>query len=270
VHPEAIDSISPLAADLRAHDPDRYTASLFAPPFSRDALIALYAFDHELARLPKIVREPMAGLIRLQWWQDIIDRIDDNQTTHHPVVQGLHRALTKGGLDAVHLKRAIDGRRRPFEDERPSDLQTFERYLLDIGGSITSAAAALLGAEDGETMAVANRVGLVRAAFEQLITLERPVSDLGPWLPSEWLESPDHPNGRASTAGANTCLATWALGELAEARRQQGSIVRSLLAAFFPGTLAGIRLRGSIGRSHQTRLPTAVPKLIWCWIRGRF
>ena len=70
---EAIEQLSPLAKDLRAQNPDRYLATLFAPAACRSSLIALFAFDHEIARAQWNMREPMAGLIRLQWWQDVID-----------------------------------------------------------------------------------------------------------------------------------------------------------------------------------------------------
>jgi phytoene synthase len=71
----AIDGLSPLATDLQAQDPDRYLSTLFASSNLRPALFALYAFDHEIARIRHIVREPMAGLIRLQWWRDALDAI---------------------------------------------------------------------------------------------------------------------------------------------------------------------------------------------------
>lgn len=267
---DAIDSLSPLASDLRANDPDRYTATLFAPPQARTSLIALYAFDHELARLRTVVREPMAGLIRLQWWEDVVDGLEADRPLHHPVVQGLRRAVADDGLDVGHLKRAIDGRRRPFEEDQPPSLQTFERHLRDIGGGITSAAAALLGVDDERALATADRVGTVRAALEQVRLLERSTDGHGAWLPSTWLEPTGDRHDEAALATVLNRLAEWALAELAHARHERGSIARSSLAAFFPGTLAGIRLRSPRQRRHQAALPTAVPKLLWCWLRGRF
>ncbi len=43
---------------VRAHDRDRYLATLFAPADKRDALFALYAFNHEITRVRDAVREP--------------------------------------------------------------------------------------------------------------------------------------------------------------------------------------------------------------------
>lgn len=267
---EAIEQLSPLARDLRAENPDRYLATLFAPPARRSAMIALYAFDHEIARAQWIVREPMAGLIRLQWWQDVIEGFSSGKAVAHPVVQALQRAVTEDGLDKACLERAIEARRRPLEDDELPDLQIFERYLLDIGGAISCAAARLLGSNKLEVMAIADRVGLVVAALEQLRFLQISTSDRKVWLPTEWVDEESEKTGGNSHAAACRRLAHWAAVELVEARRQQVSIPRSILPTFFPGTLAGIRLLDPIHENHLPPLPTAVPKLIWCWMRGRF
>jgi phytoene synthase len=58
-----------IAALVRRHDPDRFLTSLFAPPAQRDALLTLYAFNHELARAREVISEPPLALIRLQWWR---------------------------------------------------------------------------------------------------------------------------------------------------------------------------------------------------------
>jgi phytoene synthase len=44
----------PIAALVRRHDPDRFLTALFAPPAKRDALLTLYAFNHELARAREV------------------------------------------------------------------------------------------------------------------------------------------------------------------------------------------------------------------------
>ena len=67
------------AAEVREHDPDRYLATLFAPADAREALFALYAFDHEITRVRRMVSEPVAGLVRLQWWREALDALAADQ-----------------------------------------------------------------------------------------------------------------------------------------------------------------------------------------------
>ena len=100
----ALKSLSPLAADVRVHSPDRYLSTLFAPPQYREALLALYAFDGELARIQQIVSEPMAGLIRLQWWDDVIDGLGSGDAVAHPIIQALDRAVAENGLETDVLE----------------------------------------------------------------------------------------------------------------------------------------------------------------------
>ncbi|MGZ5895708.1 MAG: squalene/phytoene synthase family protein [Xanthobacteraceae bacterium] len=57
---------------VREHDKDRFLATLFAPADRRKYLLALYAFALEIGRVKYLVHEPMAGIIRLQWWRDAV------------------------------------------------------------------------------------------------------------------------------------------------------------------------------------------------------
>ena len=54
--------------EVRAADRDRFLAVLFAPEPQRRDLLALLAFDHELARTRTVTHEPMMARIRLEWW----------------------------------------------------------------------------------------------------------------------------------------------------------------------------------------------------------
>ena len=56
----------------RAHDRDRWLSALFAPTAARPHLHALSAFNYEVGRLREIVREPLAGELRLTWWRDAL------------------------------------------------------------------------------------------------------------------------------------------------------------------------------------------------------
>ena len=250
---ESFDQLSPLAVDVRTQSPDRYLATLFAAPERRESLFALYAFDHEIARVRTVVREPMAGLVRLQWWDDVIDGFERDDKVAHPVVMALQRAVTEGELNAAYLKRAVDGRRRLFEEEEPSGHAFWEHYLVETGGSIACAAAALLGADGRETLAVADRVGAVSAAWEEVSALD-----------CDAMSATSRPENESENIGS------WARREIADARRQSASITRAELPAFFPGTLAGVRLRDPARYLQRPFLSTAVPRLAWCWLRGRF
>lgn len=271
-----IESISPLAADLRSENPDCYLATLFAPAAVRRSLIALYAVDNELARIQRVVNEPMAGLIRLQWWDEVIDGFERDKRVFHPVVAELKRAVAVDGLDINCLKRAIDGRRRPFEVDQPPDIVAFERYIKTVGGSIASAAAALLGITNPVSLAVAERVAVARVVLEQVSVVERADAARSLWLPLAWGNQNDGDQKVALEAETSSNrliihhLAELGLSELAKGRAEQVSIKRPQLSAFFPATLAGLRLRNRLREERLNTLSNGAAVLAWSWLRGRF
>ena len=57
---------------VRRADRDRFLGALFAPEPARADLLALLAFDHELARTRTVTREPMLARIRLEWWREAV------------------------------------------------------------------------------------------------------------------------------------------------------------------------------------------------------
>ena len=57
---------------VRSADRDRFLGALFAPEPARTDLLALLAFNHELARTRSVTREPMLARIRLEWWREAV------------------------------------------------------------------------------------------------------------------------------------------------------------------------------------------------------
>src|SRR5580692_10092833 len=116
------DRLSPVAALVRRHDRDRYQTVLFAPAARREALFALYAFNYEVARVREIVREPMLGQIRLQWWREVIDvAYGGGQVRHHEVAEPLTATIREYGLNRAYFDRLIDTREHDLSDESPAD-----------------------------------------------------------------------------------------------------------------------------------------------------
>src|ERR1700749_1787963 len=101
---------SRLGASVRAADPDRYFSALFAPAPLRPALLALYAFNHEVARIAETVREPMLGAIRLEWWRETVEQAARGAPRNHDVARGLADLLAAHTLDPAMLEGIIAAR----------------------------------------------------------------------------------------------------------------------------------------------------------------
>ena len=55
------DAFAHCGALVRAADKDRFLSALFAPAEHRGALLALYAFNIEIARIREVAREALPG-----------------------------------------------------------------------------------------------------------------------------------------------------------------------------------------------------------------
>jgi phytoene synthase len=92
---------------VRAADKDRFLATLFAPAEHRGALFALYAFNLEVARVREVVRDPLAGEIRLQWWSDVLHGADRGEVEAHPVAAALRATIARYALPVARFE-ALD------------------------------------------------------------------------------------------------------------------------------------------------------------------
>src|ERR1700722_19396499 len=93
-----------LAQSVRAADPDRYFSALFAPTPVRPLLLALYAFNAEVARVAETVREPMLGAIRLEWWRETAEGASKGTPRNHDVARGLVALFEAGRVGLADLE----------------------------------------------------------------------------------------------------------------------------------------------------------------------
>src|SRR5690349_9907669 len=91
-------ALSYCGQEVRKFDNDRFLTGLFAPADRREALFALYAFNHEIAKTREVVSEPVLGQMRLQWWFDSIEGIYAGTVPAHAVLQPLAEAITGHNL----------------------------------------------------------------------------------------------------------------------------------------------------------------------------
>jgi phytoene synthase len=156
-------AIAICTANLRRHDSDRYFSSLFAGAEGHRALVSLYAFNLEIARIREVVSEPMLGQIRLQWWRDAIGEIYDGSPRKHPAVTALHHIVKRRKPARARLEAMIDGREFDMAEEPPGSLGDLAHYARQTSGELTCLALEILGVRDDASMAVAYDAGIAWA-----------------------------------------------------------------------------------------------------------
>ena len=84
-------SAEDLSKVLQQADPDRRLAALFAPAELRARLFALYAFNHEIARIADATSESLIGEMKLTWWRDAVSDLylDAPKVRRHSVTEAL-------------------------------------------------------------------------------------------------------------------------------------------------------------------------------------
>jgi NADH dehydrogenase [ubiquinone] 1 alpha subcomplex assembly factor 6 len=161
------EALSYCAAEVRRWDYDRYLAGLFAPAAARERLFALYAFNHEIAKVRETVREPMLGQIRLQWWREAIAGIYEGKIRKHPVVEALACAI--GGANAAAnparagFEALIDAREFDLAGRAPASLAELEAYCAGTSSQLLWLAAEMLGARGEGTREALRPVGIAWA-----------------------------------------------------------------------------------------------------------
>jgi phytoene synthase len=132
---------------VREADRDRYLASLFAPAERRPHLYALYAFDIEIARVGYVVREALAGEIRLQWWREALAGRVPGEVAAHPVAAAFLDTVAQCGLPAEPLDRLIDTRALDLYDDPLSTLGELETHGRNTASTVFNLAAHILDRE---------------------------------------------------------------------------------------------------------------------------
>ena len=136
-------SLEACAEKVARGDPDRFAATMAAPPDLRARLWPLYAFNLEVARAPWVTAEPMIAEMRLQWWRDVVA---EPVPRAHEVAGPLHGLIREAGLPVEVLDRMVEARRWDIYREAFEDRAAFDAYLEDTAGGLMWLAARATGA----------------------------------------------------------------------------------------------------------------------------
>jgi phytoene synthase len=131
-----------LDAEIRRADPDRWLASRFVgEPGARAGLIALYAFNHELARAAEVASQPLIGEMRLAWWREAIEEIFEGRAVRsHPTALALKAAVHERHLPRAGLEALVDARLRDL-DAWPLKPDEAVHYIDATSGALMALAA---------------------------------------------------------------------------------------------------------------------------------
>jgi phytoene synthase len=235
---------------VRTGDKDRYLSSLFAPDHLRPRLLALYAFNIEIARIRETVSEAMLGEIRLEWWHDAIEGLYAGTQTGHPVIAGLAPAIAEAGLPKHAFINMIEARKFDLYDDPIPDLGALEGYLGETSSMLIQLAAMTLARDQAKSLAeVSGLAGVAMGIAGLLRSLPLTRARGQCFVPKEMLERQDLSPAHLLTARNPEAIATVlselrtnAANRLAEARAKAASIPPETFPAYLPASLTGLYL----------------------------
>jgi phytoene synthase len=256
---------------VRAADRDRFLTALYAPAEHRGAVLALYAFNIEIARVREVVRDPLAGEIRLQWWTDALSGGGRGDVEANPVAAAVTTAMTRYGLPAQRLLALIAARRFDLYDEPMATLADLEAYAEGASAGLIALAAHVLAAErPSKVDRLARHAGIAQAITGLLYALPVHVARGQLYLPAEILHR--HDTGRAELSNREVTpalraalaeLRAVARHHLAAARQLIGDVPPAVLPALLPAALAHPMLE----RMEDARYDPFAPRDIAPWRR---
>jgi phytoene synthase len=172
-----------IEAEVRRADPDRWLASrLISDPALRTDVLAVLAFDAELARVRTVVSEALLGEIRLTWWQEALDEITQHRPVRrHPTVQAMAQAIESRHLSLVLLSSLIEAR---IEDLDGAAFDDPDKAMAHIDQASVALSALVLqilspGTDLHAVQAVSRAYGLARLRLAGRLTPELAVN----WAP---------------------------------------------------------------------------------------
>lgn len=156
---------------VRSADHDRYLSALYAPADKRDALLALYAFNAEVASVRDRIHEPLPGEVRLQWWRDVVSA-DGDAETGHPTADALRATIAANHLPKAAFENMLEARIFDLYDDPMPSRTDLEGYCGETAAALIQLAAMALDPAAAPGFAeLAGRAGCAQAITGLLLLL---------------------------------------------------------------------------------------------------
>lgn len=257
-----------LSEAVRTADHGRYLTVLYAPEQKRRGLLALYAFNAEIASVRDRIREPLPGEVRLQWWRDVLD--GRTAADGHPVAEALLAAIREHGLPVETFQNYLDARIFDLYDDPMPTRNDLEGYCGETASALIQLAAMILDAAAAPRFAeLAGHAGCAQAITGILRLL--PISHARGqcYVPKDILAAAGTSpreflvgEGGTGATHAIAAMAALARQHLAAFESQASGLPETLRPAFLPLALTGAYLE-AIERNPAKALRQTTELPVW-------
>lgn len=137
---------------------DRDLVRQYWPVELRPAFDALFAIDDVMAEVVASSTQPALGAIRLAWWREALERLDQHPPPPEPRLQAAAAELLSRGVSGSALAMLEDGYATLLDEEPDSD------RLGASGEALFAIGTTLLGATDAKLPLAGRLHAFARAA----------------------------------------------------------------------------------------------------------
>ena len=157
---------------LRSTDFDRYLTCLLVAEDKRGPLAALYAFSAELARVRDLIREPLPGEVRLQYWRDLVEGQPHGDVQANPLASGITHAIVDHRLPRAALAAMTEARIFDLYDDPMPDRTAFEGYAGETSSALLQLGTLILDPDNAAAAAeAAGHAGIAQLVAGSLLLM---------------------------------------------------------------------------------------------------
>lgn len=122
-------NLSYCAKIVKDRDPDRFLLTMLMPAQFHEDMLALFAFNYEIAKTREVVNETVLGQMRLQWWREELDKVYSGKAhAQNETLSALKAAIESRALPQDHFEMLLHAREFDLEDVMPSNMEGFLNY----------------------------------------------------------------------------------------------------------------------------------------------
>lgn len=158
-----------IADIVKAHDRDRYIATLFAPEQKRHDLLTLYAFDAEVSRIRVVISDPLPGEIRLQWWREVINGARAGDASGNALASGIVDVIARNALPIAAFEAYFDAKIFEFYNDAFPDTESLEAWCGETSSAILQMATLILDKDTAKLCADACGHGGVALGITKIV-----------------------------------------------------------------------------------------------------
>ena len=275
--PDIVKNADIVMDTVRAADHDRYLSALYAPADKRGALLALYAFNAEIAGVRDRIHEPLPGEVRLQWWRDVIAAEADAETGH-PTADALRATIAAHHLPKAAFENMLEARIFDLYDDPMPSRTDLEGYCGETAAALIQLAAMVLDPVAAPGFAeLAGRAGCAQAITGLLLLLPLHRQRGQCFVPADILAAagttPEEfikGEGGAAAERAVAAMIALAREHLNAFEKGAAALPVSLRPAFLPLALTRAyldKMKGAGGSPLTATVPLSVLRRHWLLLR---